>query len=145
MWRKASHKVFSICSILEWHCHASANPLKKTFRCQISLLLCENRSYGLDLHQRKKNYPTQLDSCNVEFYVTILKATAHLGYPSFKCSDCRAKLLHFVSPVTWLHANMGEERLTGLARLPIHQDILIEPVAVIVRFSTTRCRQEFVL
>lgn len=46
---------------------------------------------------------------------------------------------------TWLRANMGEERLTDLALLSVHRDVLINLEAIIVRFSRTRCRQEFLL
>lgn len=42
---------------------------------------------------------------------------------------------------TWLRANMGEERLTGLALLNIHKDIAINIDDIITRYAKTKQRR----
>ncbi|KAK5647948.1 hypothetical protein RI129_002840 [Pyrocoelia pectoralis] len=46
---------------------------------------------------------------------------------------------------SWLRANMGEERLSGLALMHVHKDIVINEDNIIERFTKSGVRMEFVM
>lgn len=90
--------------------------------------------------------PEIIDLCDSDIYPcisTLLKILATLPI-SVATAERSFSTLRRLK--TWLRASMGEERLTGLALMHIHQDIDIDIDNIITRFAkSSKRRLEFVI
>ncbi|KAG5865224.1 hypothetical protein JTB14_002852 [Gonioctena quinquepunctata] len=83
--------------------------------------------------------------CNKMMYPIIYEFLKILLYSSSQYSICRKEF--FRTEKSWLRSNMGEERLSGLALMHIHKDIVLNEENVIEGFSRSGVRRdiEFVM
>ncbi|KAJ8969757.1 hypothetical protein NQ314_001594 [Rhamnusium bicolor] len=85
--------------------------------------------------------PPIIDNCDSDLYPNMriflqILATLPVSVATAERSFSSLRRLK-----TWLRANMGEERLTGLTLLNIHKDIVVDIDEVITRFGKTKSRK----
>lgn len=92
------------------------------------------------------NLPQIVDSCDTDLYPSINMFLRILATLPVSAATAERTFSTLRRLKTWLRSTMGEERLTGLALLHIHQDIEVDIESVITRFAKSSQRRiEFVL
>ena len=86
-----------------------------------------------------------LENCDIDMYPTIHKLLRILATLPVSAATAERSFSTLRRLKTWLRANIGEERLTGLALMSVHREIPLDPEAIILRFAKTKRRQNFLL
>lgn len=88
-----------------------------------------------------ESLPEIIEKCDSDLYPNICILLQILATLPVSVATAERSFSTLRRLKTWLRANMGEERLTGLALLNIHRDVVINTDDIITKFGKTKQRR----